>query len=645
MKKIITLLLLLVLLFGFASCKKNQTDKPIDNDPNSQPGDTNKDPDDSTPQPVKPNFDPEKKITAGKGTYRVTDRTNSDDLGYEIKYTRDIAVSSSPSLISPVLTEDPQVVNILEVPSSQLVRVVNWTYASRTNWSKQTVKNLAKDFERNNPGWIVLAGINGDFFDINGNGLLPYQTTSASVNNGDVVRAAGNNSASHAQVGFTNDGTADSFVGGKTFEVTSNHFVAVYDNSGHIIKEVEVNKLNAEPAENETSVYFGYYYWENAELKTRAFQKSSVPGTNSFTVASADRCYPNNDKQFFGLGNITKVNEEIELNIGQFSIVTKNAELANLLGENVRVRVQQNVIGDYAKCDNICGCGVHLVVDGKAPDDIEAITDYRHPRTIVGQKEDGTLFLCTIDGRQEVKNMYGMSYEEMSALMLYYDVFEGYNLDGGGSTTMIIRDKYGEFNVVNSPSDGSERSDSNAILVVAPGINMSVDSTSNNSVSCSYNAVSRDVTISNVKAVVTTGNKNITIDVADGEFKVEGLEKQTEYEVYLTCEMEYNGNKLQGKSFAKKFKTGLDPYTLTGCYYEDDGTNLKVVVEVDDPNRTVNRTYLVYGRKRIVLDTISAIYNLSKELLGEEKLYLEEKNELKGDPNSTLTDRYEIKQK
>ena len=142
-----------------------------------------------------------------------------------------------------------------------------------------------------------------------------------------------------------------------------------------------------------------------------------------------------------------------------------------------------------------------------------------------------------------------------------------------------------------------------------------------------------------------SGYKNITIDVTDGEFKVEGLEKQTEYEVYLTYEMEYNGNKLQGKSFAKKFKTGLDPYTLTNCYYEDDGTNLKVVVEVDDPNRTVNRTYLVYGRKRIVLDTISAIYNLSKELLGEEKLYLEVKYELKGDPNSTLTDRYEIKQK
>ncbi len=40
---------------------------------------------------------------------------------------------------------------------------------------------------------------------------------------------------------------------------------------------------------------------------------------------------------------------------------------------------------------------------------------------------------------------------------------QGMNLDGGGSTTMVIHDL-----VLNLPSNGKERPVSNAILVLAP---------------------------------------------------------------------------------------------------------------------------------------------------------------------------------
>lgn len=91
-----------------------------------------------------------------------------------------------------------------------------------------------------------------------------------------------------------------------------------------------------------------------------------------------------------------------------------------------------------------------------------AIFARRHPRTAVGVSRDGnTLFLVTVDGRQE--NSAGMSLPELADLMVSLGVAQGLNLDGGGSTTMVIN---GE--VVNSPSDPTgERPIGNCLLVYA----------------------------------------------------------------------------------------------------------------------------------------------------------------------------------
>jgi exopolysaccharide biosynthesis protein len=85
----------------------------------------------------------------------------------------------------------------------------------------------------------------------------------------------------------------------------------------------------------------------------------------------------------------------------------------------------------------------------------------RHPRTAVGFGRDSTtVYLVTVDGRQESSS--GMSLAELAALLQAVGVHEGLNLDGGGSTTMVIRGR-----VVNQPSDSTgERTVGNALLVV-----------------------------------------------------------------------------------------------------------------------------------------------------------------------------------
>jgi hypothetical protein len=84
----------------------------------------------------------------------------------------------------------------------------------------------------------------------------------------------------------------------------------------------------------------------------------------------------------------------------------------------------------------------------------------RHPRTAAGIRADGDLVLVTVDGRQPLTSV-GMTIAELEALMIEFGSVEAINLDGGGSTTLVIKAK-----VVNSPSDASgERPVSDALLV------------------------------------------------------------------------------------------------------------------------------------------------------------------------------------
>ncbi|MEN3037995.1 MAG: phosphodiester glycosidase family protein, partial [Candidatus Kryptonium sp.] len=91
-----------------------------------------------------------------------------------------------------------------------------------------------------------------------------------------------------------------------------------------------------------------------------------------------------------------------------------------------------------------------------------SFTYSRHPRTAIGFSRDSTkIYFLTVDGRQA--SSVGMTLDELANFMLTLGVWHAVNLDGGGSTTMVVRGK-----VVNSPSDPTgERAVSNAILVVS----------------------------------------------------------------------------------------------------------------------------------------------------------------------------------
>jgi hypothetical protein len=111
----------------------------------------------------------------------------------------------------------------------------------------------------------------------------------------------------------------------------------------------------------------------------------------------------------------------------------------------------------------------HLIKDGVAYPTLgdydqsgSGFNDIRNPRTFVGTNADTTkVYLCTVDGRQT--SSLGMTFTEMANFLVKLGVTNAVNLDGGGSTTMVVRGK-----VVNSPSDpGGERSVANSLQIIS----------------------------------------------------------------------------------------------------------------------------------------------------------------------------------
>jgi hypothetical protein len=75
-----------------------------------------------------------------------------------------------------------------------------------------------------------------------------------------------------------------------------------------------------------------------------------------------------------------------------------------------------------------------------------------HPRTALGLDAGGRyLYLVVVDGRQSGYSE-GMSYFELASYMLELGCQEAVNLDGGGSSIMLMAAEAGNYRIVNDPS-------------------------------------------------------------------------------------------------------------------------------------------------------------------------------------------------
>lgn len=305
----------------------------------------------------------------------------------------------------------------------------------------------------------VDAAVNGDFFDINNSGA----PLGAGVEFGEVVTSPNENHQDAAVITTDGlgmitklllDGTATingeqqlALAGLNMLDIRSNR-VAVYDHQWGDYPLLQA--IDGDPAHLAVRV--------GADGKVAAVGEDL--SADGVAIAEGEHLLVARGAEAVTRLSVLRVGDTVEIAVG----VTDDVD-----------RIAAAIGGNWAM----------LVVDGEpmvAPDgSYDAFRDSLHPRTAIGFGNEGaTMYLVTVDGRQTQSR--GMTLPELGRLMVELGATEAMNLDGGGSTTMVVRDAGAiDTDVVNSPSDGAERSDSNGLGVVSnasdgvlSGINLSL---------------------------------------------------------------------------------------------------------------------------------------------------------------------------
>ena len=160
-------------------------------------------------------------------------------------------------------------------------------------------------------------------------------------------------------------------------------------------------------------------------------------------------------------GRATEVSAKGNMRLDRDSLVLSghgaNADALARIRRGDRVAIAQTLgsrLADEARL--VVGGGPMLVERGVvnvrsreesiAPD----IAYGRAPRTGIGIKADGTVLLMVVDGRSRYSA--GMSLNEFARYLKRFGAVSAVNLDGGGSSEMVL-----DGRIMNRPSDGSER--------------------------------------------------------------------------------------------------------------------------------------------------------------------------------------------
>lgn len=129
------------------------------------------------------------------------------------------------------------------------------------------------------------------------------------------------------------------------------------------------------------------------------------------------------------------------------------------LGDEITINLTTNLRSQPGLLTNfkeLMGGSNHIIMKNGA--NVDEIGD-RQPRTCLGSSKDKkTLYLVVFDGRQG--SSAGSSMSECADVFRALGAWEAVNLDGGGSSIMIVNG-----DIINTPSDGLPRQVGNGCLV------------------------------------------------------------------------------------------------------------------------------------------------------------------------------------
>ena len=493
------------------------------------------------------------------------------------------------------------------------LRVVNYTSGSATNWDGKRPTELAKIYEKENPGWIVVGGINGDFFWITDN----CEIQGTSMQETDFYKPYDYNVGGHMAIGFKNDGT---YIYGIA-DASDKQYVQVLGEDGKYTDVAMIDGVDETPSAT------GVTLLSRFTICTTPEKDIDITGELPFNVSGYKVYKVKYDVQRLDRDGSKKVGEhrvfvkgtvvEVVENLSTLTIddtekisylVSKDGSL-DALNVGDQVRCQCKLEGEWADVTNITSAFNQVLVDGQ-------VIDYNQPnnadpgyinaiknRTIMGFKADGTPVMMVVE-----KGGYGASYEECGEILKGLGCVDGFLFDGGGSSCIFIRDNFGGFTTLNKHEDGRERSDGNAVLLVKrdPGFNIVIDNIERFTATVKLSITNEDYFggLSNIKVTVNGVTKNYS----EAGLVFDNLEEDTPYDVVVTYDLQKNDDvdKIVTSSHTKEFRTRMFFAPSHGLSVSEiTGSTIKVVKNTNNETHTWVQDVIVHiGR---------AQYNMGNE--------------------------------
>lgn len=361
----------------------------------------------------------------GIGAAQVTyDTLYSAPAGPGVTYTR---------LYAPSV---PYNVSVLEIDLKNPFIHIETVKGGDVLTGLETVSSMAA---RNNyGGHTVVGAVNGDLY-----GSVPINTQ---VENGQILLLPSHQST----IGF---------------DSTNNLSMSIVSYSGTLTAGDSTFSIGGINQARNTNELILYNEFMGASTETNQYgTEAAVHPIAGWVVNDTAECVVDSVVQ--GAGNMT-------ISKGG-AVLSGNGTAGTFLINNVHVgdtvKVALSLLPSVSRLTEMMGGYPRIVYNGTnyaatgtaqegAPDPLNP-----NPRTGIGFSADSSkLFLITLDGRISPLTL-GMTLDQFADLMIQLGVYNGMNLDGGGSTTMVVQDS-----VVNYVP--AERSVSNGIMVVssAPG--------------------------------------------------------------------------------------------------------------------------------------------------------------------------------
>ncbi|WP_298018075.1 S-layer homology domain-containing protein [uncultured Dysosmobacter sp.] len=317
---------------------------------------------------------------------------------------------------------------------------------------RSTISAMAKRLEAED--YRVVAGINGDFYNVNTGLPIGIVITEGVLRSSD---------AGYYAIGFREDGSA--VLGKPGVKVTADLGYQEDDGSG-----MAGEASRQITAVNKARVSSGGIY-----LYTYDFNAKHTTGT---TEAGVDVVCTIEDGEL-AIGETVTLTVERVLESASATAIREDQMVlsANLQSDAYHVDALRNIpVGaeitltvtaasdEWNDVEYAVGALYSLVEHGSVAAGLQAGAA---PRTAVGQRPDGTLLFYTIDGRKSGHSI-GATMTQVAQRLMELGCTTALCLDGGGSTTLAVTapDEL-EAARVNTPSDGGERSVSNQIFLVA----------------------------------------------------------------------------------------------------------------------------------------------------------------------------------